>query len=99
MKGSGYNYTTSNYELFGEESVDDFYTEYSSVENEEPQSMMDGQNNSLTSINGEDNVKCDIREELKQEEFSFQLDNEKLAQAIIYSEILGKPKCKTRRRG
>ena len=29
---------------------------------------------------------------------SFKLTSEQLTQAIIYSEILGKPKCKTRRR-
>jgi hypothetical protein len=32
------------------------------------------------------------------QKLSFELTNRQLTQAILYSEILGKPKCKTRRR-
>jgi len=98
MKGLKYDYITSNLKQVAGVFVKYSAVESSSVENEEVQPTTDDQNNSMVS-DGENNSKCNNIEEFKEEEFSFQLDKEKLAQAIIYSEILGKPKCKTRRRG
>jgi len=54
---------------------------------------------SMTNEASDYNVKCGDSEGMKEQQLVFELTNEQLTQAIIYSEILGKPKCKTRRRG
>jgi len=68
---------------------EDIYKEYN--ENQ--------QENSELSETTDYDVQCGNSEAMKDQQVDFELTNEQLTQAIIYSEILGKPRCKTRRRG
>lgn len=83
------------------DSLQDTSNEYSDVYKEEDKTKKENANsedNSMVSETTDYNVQCGSSVSMKEQQLFIELTNEQLTQAIMYSEILGKPKCKTRRR-